>query len=177
MYLTAFTMRSYRIVLFTVLLGVSVCRFAAAQEASQELPSAEISDMNGKIVNTTGIAHPGSNLLILTWEAGSKGSLLCLDAIALLKDSIANATRTKVVMINFDPAQDRPNVQKTIKEHQWTFDNYLDPNQGFKNAAAISYLPVVLIVDQNNKIVYRKAAFYLGDEQLIMAELKKLSTQ
>jgi len=36
-------------------------------------------------------------------------------------------------------------------------------------------LPVVLLVDRNNKIVYRKAAFYLGDEQTVMSELKKLS--
>lgn len=168
-------MGSYRIVLLTLLLGVVSFRLAMAQEASQDLPAVEISDMNGKIVNTASIAHPGSNLLILTWESEAKPSLLCLDAIALLKDTIAKSTQTKVVMINFDPAQDVRKVQSTIKEHQWTFDNYLDPNQEFKRAATISFLPVVLIVDQNNKIVYRKAAFYLGDESLILQELKKLS--
>ena len=177
MYLTEFTMRSYRIVLFTLLLGITLLPSAFAQESSAELPSADISDMNGKIVNTAGIAHPGSNMLILTWKSDVKSSLLCLDAIALLKDTIANSTKTKVIMINFDTAGDAKNVEKTLKEHQWTFDNYLDPNEDFKRAAAISYLPVILIVDQNNKIVYRKAAFYLGDEQLVLQELKKLSTR
>lgn len=168
-------MRSYPIILFTLLLVVMTLPFAIAQEESADLPAAEISDMTGKIVNTASIAHPGSNMLILTWGSDSKSSLLCLDAIALLKDTIARTTKTKVIMINFDPAQDAKKVEKTISEHQWTFDSYVDPNGNFKRAAAISYLPVMLIVDQNNKIVYRKAAFYLGDEQLILSELKKLN--
>lgn len=161
--------------MLTLLLGIVSCSFAVGQETVQELPSAEISDMNGKIVNTDAIAHPGSNLLILTWKSDAKSSILCLDAMALLKDTIAKSTQTKVVMINFDPVQDVTKVEKMLKEHQWTFDNYLDPNDEFKRAAAISFLPVILLVDQNNRIVYRKAAFYLGDEQLILKELKRLS--
>lgn len=168
-------MRSYRITLFTLFLGIAVGSFAVAQEVSNELPSAEISDMNGKIVNTASIAHPGSNLLVLTWQSDAKNSILCLDAIASLKDTIAKSTQTKVIMINFDPVGDVTKVEKMLKEHQWTFDNYLDPNGDFKRAAAISYLPVIFIVDQNNRIIYRKAAFYLGDEQLILRELEKLS--
>lgn len=168
-------MRSYRTILFSFILGIGLLPSAIAQGELPELPSAEISDMSGKIVNTAGIAHPGANMLILTWKSDVKNSLLCLDAIALLKDSIAKTTQTKVIMINFDAAQDAHKVEKDLKEHQWTFDNYLDPNEDFKRAAAISYLPVILIVDQNNKIVYRKAAFYLGDEQVILQELKKIS--
>ncbi|GGM96337.1 hypothetical protein GCM10010967_32440 [Dyadobacter beijingensis] len=158
-----------------LLLGMVACSWAAGQEAPAELPSAEISDMNGKIVNTASIAHPGANLLILTWESESKGAVLALDAMTLLKDTIANKTKTKVIMINFDPAADAKKVEAMRKEHQWTFENYLDPNGEFKRAAAISYLPVILVVDQNNKIVYRKAAFYLGDEQVILQELQKLN--
>lgn len=167
-------MRPYRTILSTLLLGIALVPFANAQEVSAELPSAEISDMSGKIVNTASIAHPGSNMLILAWESGAENSILCLDAISLLKDSIEKSTNTKVVMINFDPVQDASKVEKMLKEHQWTFDNYLDPKGDFKKAAAVSFLPVSIIVDQNNKIVYRKAAFYLGDEQLILQELKKL---
>jgi hypothetical protein len=168
-------MRSYRMVLFTLFFGITLCSFAVGQEASPELPSAEISDMNGKIVNTEQIAHPGGNMLILTWQSDAKNSILCLDAMTLLKDTIAKSSQTKVVMINFDPVGDVTKVGNMLKEHQWPFDNYLDPNGDFKKAAAISYLPVIFIVDQNNRIVYRKAAFYLGDEQLILRELEKLN--
>ncbi|SEI54945.1 AhpC/TSA family protein [Dyadobacter sp. SG02] len=168
-------MRPHRTILFTLLLMITTFPFAFAQEESASLPSAEISDMSGKIVNTASIAHPGENLLILGWKSDSKSALLCLDAFTLIKNEIAASTKTKVIMINFDPAQNAKTVEKDIKEHQLTFDAYLDPNEDFSRAAAISYLPVMLIVDQNNKIVYRKAAFYLGDEQLILGELKKLN--
>lgn len=168
-------MRPHRIILFTLLLVVTALPLAFAQEDSAGLPAAEISDMSGKIVNTAAIAHPGSNMLILGWKSDSKSAILCLDAFALLKDEIAKSTKTKVIMINFDPVQDVSKVEKDLKEHQWTFDNYLDPNEDFKRAVAISYLPVMIIVDQNNKIVYRKAAFFLGDEQFVLSELKRLN--
>ncbi|SDE85361.1 AhpC/TSA family protein [Dyadobacter soli] len=168
-------MRSYRIALFSFIMGIGLLPSAFAQEAEAEFPSVEISDMNGKNINTTAITHPDSSLLILTWKSDVKNSLLCLDAISAMKDKIAQSTRTKVIMINFDSTQDVRNAQSTLKEHQWGFVNYLDPNEEFKKAAAIDYLPVVLVVNPQNKIAYRKAAFYLGDEQLVLEALKKIS--
>ncbi|WP_282039726.1 TlpA family protein disulfide reductase [Saccharicrinis aurantiacus] len=78
-----------------------------------------------------------------------------------------------VVGVNTDGPRSQSKVKPIIKSLNIHYPIILDMNNNLMNDLNVLSLPTLLIVDKNNKVIYRHEGFVKGDEKRIEEELEK----
>ncbi len=155
------------IVIMTVVLAFAI-------QASAQLPSVTLKDVNGKTVKTDTLSNNGKPLIISFFAAWCKPCNRELTAISEVYDEWREETGVKLVAVSIDQAQNANKVKPFVDNNGWEYDVILDSNSDFKRALGIQTIPYVLIIDGKGEIVYRHNGYTDGAEAELIEKVREL---
>ncbi|MCD8289137.1 MAG: TlpA family protein disulfide reductase [Prevotella sp.] len=157
-----------RILLFAIAV------FALCLNASAQLPSVSLKDINGKTVDTAQLSNDGRPFIISFFATWCKPCNRELSAIAEDYEDWQEETGVKLFAVSIDQAQNINKVKPLVDNHDWPYDVLLDPNSDFKRALGIQMIPYTLIVDGKGNIVYKHNGYTEGAEQEVLEKVREL---
>lgn len=137
--------------------------------------SADLKTLDGKTVNSSSFSNNGKPLILVFWISFHKNPTKELDAIAENYDTWQKETGVKLIAIAEDDARTSSKVIQKVNEKEWNYEFYLDPTQDFKRGMSVNNVPHTFIVNGTGEVVWEKIGYTERDEDLIYAELKKLT--
>lgn len=150
----------------------------AAQSGT--LPSAELRDLDGKIVPTSQIMQPGTATLLVFWKSSSGK---CCDNLETLQEAwqeTLKAQGVRLVAVCVDCNGSWSQVKPVVEGNGWEFDAYVDVNGDFTRAMSVSEAPCSLLYDQEQNLVCRYNSGCTGSQeyicQNILAHLSSTAT-
>ena len=144
---------------------------------AQQIPSIQLKDLNGKIVDTSTLRNDGKPFIISFFALWCKPCLRELEAIKDVYDDWQKETGVKLYAISIDDAQNSLRVAPEARAKGWEYDVLLDPNSDFKRALGVNLIPAVFVVDGNGKIVSSRTGYTNGAEESLIEEVRKLLKQ
>lgn len=159
--------------LASLLLALVLC-VAAFQKGQAQLPSVQVKDLNGKVIDTATLNNDGKPFVISFFATWCKPCLRELKAIAEVYPDWQEETGMKLYAVSIDQAQNAGKVKPLVNAQGWTYECLLDTNSDFFRALGIQQPPHVLIVDGEGKIVESHSGYTDGSEEEIIKKIRTL---
>lgn len=141
----------------------------------KKVPSVQLKDMNGKVVNTAEMGLKGPVVISFwaTWCAPCKREL---NTIHELYETWQEETGVTLVAVSIDDEKTKNQVAVYVNGKSWEYIVLMDTNGDFKRAMGVNNVPHTFLIDENGVIVYSHNNYAPGDEEALyqkILELKK----
>lgn len=147
-----------------------------AQEKTSDIPSVNLKTLEGKAFNTSGIKNNGKPIIIDFWATWCQPCVAELNSIAEVYNDWKEETGVKVIAISIDDARSSSLVAPFVNGKGWEYEVYLDVNGDFKRAMNVNNVPHTFILNGNGKIITQHNTYAPGDEEKILEELLKITS-
>lgn len=147
------------------------------QYASAQLPSVQLKDINGKVVDTSTLNNDGKPYVISFFATWCKPCLRELRAIHEYYPDWQEETGMKLIAISTDEAQNVHKVKPLVDSEGFEYEVLLDSNQDLQRALGIQMIPYVMIIDGNGNIVETRNGYTDGSESHIIEKIRELNLQ
>lgn len=132
-------------------------------------------DIEGQRVSSQDIlAHDGP-VLVVFWTVTCH---TMIDGLTEISDEFYEGwkanSKLKIVAVSVDGARNQSKVAPFVNGKDWEFDVYLDGNEDFMRAMNADHHPFLFLLSAEGTVVWKRASFMDGDEELIDTELNKL---
>ena len=159
-----------RFILFTVLFFVPF-----AMWAQKGLPSVEVKDIDGNVVNVQSILDDGVPVILSFWYTTCKP---CLQELGAINDAYVDWSEEaefKVVAVSTDDSRSSAKVKPMVGGRGWTdFTILLDENSDLKRAMNVQTQPTVFVLDRDGSVVYTHTGYTPGSEEELFDQILKL---
>lgn len=142
---------------------------------SNDMPSITLNKLGGGTIKANEINNNGKPILIYVWDVSCQPGIRGLDNIAKSFEQWQKETGVKVVAISVDDNRNYFRVSPLVASKGWPFEFYQDKNQDFKRAVGAQICPYMYVMDSNRNIVWRKAGYSPGDENIAYSVIKKVA--
>lgn len=163
----------------TLFLAVTIV-FAQAEsqlEAStKKVPSVELKDVNGKLINTGELENEGHPIVISFWATWCTPCKKELNTIHEEFVDWVDETGVRLIAVSIDDERTKSRVVPYVDSKGWEYDVLLDPNGEFKRAMGVNIVPHTFVIDGEGNIVYSHNAYVPGDEIKLYEVLVELSS-
>lgn len=151
---------------------------ATAQEEGQvkQLPKVQLKDMDGKAVNTGDMGFDGP-VVISFWATWCSPCKRELNTIHEEYTDWQEETGVTLVAVSIDDEKTKAQVPVYVNGKGWEYVVLMDPNGDFKRAMGVNNVPHTFLVDKEGNIVYSHNSYAPGDEEKLLAEIKKLKAE
>lgn len=152
------------------------CMSETKDTITSKLPSIYLKDINGKTVNVAEIYNNGKPILIIFWKTCCKSPVNMLDAISEVYEDWIIETGVILYAVSIDDSRSKNLIAPFVNSRGWEFEILFDPNSELKRAMNVVYTPHTFLLCGNEEIVWQKAMYIPGDEEIIykkIIELKK----
>lgn len=165
-----------KLVLAVVALGLFTFTFGQEKESNKDkkLPSVQLKDMNGKVVNTAELAADGP-VIISFWATWCSPCKRELNTIHDLYSDWQDEFGVTLVAVSIDDEKTKNSVPVYVNGRGWEYTVLMDPNSDFRRAMGVNNVPHTFLVTKEGVIVYSHNNYAPGDEELLYQELVKLS--
>jgi len=165
------------IFLIVILMGMHIfCKGQQQDTLMNKLPTFNLKDINGKMLNTSEITNNGNPVLICFWKTCCKPPVEMLTAINEVYEDWVDETGVVLYAISVDDARNSNLVAPFVNGKGWDYIVLLDPNSDFKRAMNVVLTPQTFLLNGDGEIVWQKAMYIPGDEEEIYKQIKKTST-
>lgn len=137
------------------------------------LPSTQLRDINGNVIDTSKLSNDGKPFIIDFWATWCKPCVRELKAIAEVYDDWVDETGVKIYAVSIDEAQNEQRVKPFVENKGWEYEVLLDPNGDFKRAMGVNDPPHVFVVDGEGNVVWNHQGYVDGCEYEILEAVKK----
>ena len=141
---------------------------------AQQIPSVQLKDLNGKMVNTSTLENDGKPFIICFFASWCAPCLRELEAIKEVYEDWQEETGVKLYAISIDDAQNSLKVGPDARAKGWQYEILLDSNDDFRRTLGGNLIPAVFIVDGDGKIAYSRTGYTAGAEEHLIEEVRKL---
>lgn len=162
-----------KIVLLCILV-LSVQKLSIAQNTDNKLPSLTLKNIQGKSINISEITNGNNPILICFWKTCCKSPGEYLDAVAEVYEDWVDETGVVLYAIAIDDTRSSSRVAPFANSHGWEFEVLLDPNSDLKRAMNVALTPHTFLLNGKGEIVWQKALYVNGDEDLIYEQIEKV---
>lgn len=161
---------------FTLLLSIAVVfsQEEDKKESNKKIPSVQLSDMDGKAINTAEIENEGRPIIINFWATWCSPCKRELNAINEDYADWIEETGVKLIAVSVDDERTKNRVKPYVDASGWEYEIWMDPNGDFKRAMGVNNVPHTFLVDGNGNIVYTHNNYAPGDEHELYEQVKKL---
>lgn len=140
-----------------------------------QIPSVQIKNLQGNVVNATTFANGGKPMLVVFWAAWAAPSKKELDTIQENLASWVQETGVKVVACAIDDQRTSSKVATTVEAKGWDVETYLDENQDLKRAVNVDSVPHTFLINGAGVIVWEQVSYNPGDETKLSEKLGKVA--
>lgn len=156
----------------TLLLAAALLTGACA---SAQLPTVQVKDLNGKIVDTSTLGNDGKPFIIDFWATWCKPCVRELNAINEEFADWVDETGVKLYAVSVDDAQNSFKVKAFTDKKGWDYEILLDPNSDFLHAMGGSNVPYTVLVDGDGNIIEAHSGYTEGSEAHLIEIIRKHS--
>lgn len=158
------------------ILGLSILFFSAfTTDVSKQVPSVQLTDMDGNKINTAEISNDGKPVIISFWATWCTPCKKELNTIAEVYDDWIDETGVKLVAVSVDNERSKSKVKPYVNGVGWDYDVLLDPNGDFQRAMGVNNVPHTFLINGEGNIVWSHNNYAPGDEEELYEELLKLT--
>ncbi len=131
----------------TKLFSVIAALFIACT-ASAQLPSVELKNLEGKVVNVSQLSNDGKPFVISFFADWCHPCKRELRAIHEVYADWQDETGMKLIAVSEDEAHNINKVKPTVESEGWEYDVLLDPNGDFMRAMGVQAIPHIFVLDE-----------------------------
>lgn len=147
---------------------------AAIMSAQSELPSVNITTLEGQTINTNQLAKDKKITIISLWATWCVPCLKELDAINEVYPDWQEEADVELIAISVDDSRTINRVRPMVNGKDWEYEIFLDTNNDLKRALGASTVPLTLLI-KDNKIVHRHSGYTPGAEFELFDKILELS--
>lgn len=151
-----------------------VALIMVAMSAAAQLPSVQLKDLDGKVVDTATLSNDGNPFVISFFATWCKPCLRELQAINDFYPDWQDETGMKLIAISIDEGQNANRVKPLVEGKGFEYEVLLDTNQELKRALGIQDIPYLIIVDGDGNIAETRNGYTEGSEQHIIEKIREL---
>ena len=140
----------------------------------QSLPSVNVKTLDGKIVNIQEFVKTGHITIMFFWETTCRPSGKGLDNILDIYEDWQKKFNCDLLAISIDDSRNNSKIKPFVNGKGWPYTILTDENMDLARALNIANCPYILIIDQQNNIVYRHYGYVEGLELELEEEMKRL---
>lgn len=144
---------------------------------SAQLPSVQVKDLSGKMVDTSTLSNEGKPMIIDFWSTTCKPCVRELKAIHELYPDWVEETGVKLIAVSTDDAQNSLKVKSFVDKQGWEYEILLDPNSDFARAMGASNVPHTVVLDGTGKVVESHSGYNEGSEDHLYELILRLSSK
>ena len=152
----------------------SIILLFTAITAFSQLPSVQLKDLDGKVVDTATLSNDGNPFGISFFATWCKPCLRELQAINDLYPDWQDETGMKLIAISIDEGQNVGRVKPLVESKGFEYEVLLDSNQELKRALGIQDIPYLIILDGDGNIVETRNGYTEGSENHIIEKIRQL---
>lgn len=147
-----------------------------SQNDGKKVPSVQLTDLNGKPVNTANLSEKGPIVISFwaTWCAPCKREL---NTIHEVYEEWQKETGVTIVAVSIDDEKTKAQVPLYVNGKGWEYVVLLDPNWDFKRDMGVGNVPHTFLIDAEGNIVYSHTGYSEGDEEKLLEEIRKLKNK
>jgi len=157
----------------TKLFSVIAALFIACA-ASAQLPSVELKNLEGKVVNVSQLSNDGKPFVISFFADWCHPCKRELRAIHEVYADWQDETGMKLIAVSEDEAHNISKVKPTVESEGWEYDVLLDPNGDFMRAMGVQAIPHIFVLDGKGNIVYSHSGYTEGSEQAVIDKIREI---
>ena len=157
----------------TKLFSVIAALFIACT-ASAQLPSVELKNLEGKVVNVSQLSNDGKPFVISFFADWCHPCKRELRAIHEVYADWQDETGMKLIAVSEDEAHNINKVKPTVESEGWEYDVLLDPNGDFMRAMGVPAIPHIFVLDGKGNIVYSHSGYTEGSEQAVIDKIREI---
>lgn len=150
-----------------------IALLALISVASNALPSVQLKDINGNVVNTAELLNDGKPFIISFFATWCKPCMRELEAINDNYIDWQEETGLKMILVSIDEGQNVAKVKPLVDSKGWDFQVLLDPNGDFKRAMNVQMVPSLFILDGEGNVIEAHTGYTDGSEENIIEILRK----
>lgn len=142
--------------------------------AFAQLPSVQLKDLDGNIVDTSTLSNDGNPFVISFFATWCKPCIRELKAINDYYPDWQEETGMKLIAVSIDEAQNVSRVKPLVEGQGFEYEVLLDTNSDFKRSLGIKDVPYLIIVDGNGNIAETRNGYTEGSEGHIIEKIRQL---
>lgn len=158
----------------TILLALIAVIALATLQTRAAVPSAMLSDLDGKTVDTATLGNEGHPVVLSFFATWCKPCMRELKAISGQYEDWEDETGVEFIAVSIDDAQDADKVRSLVLSNDWPFRVLLDPNEDLRRALGAQLVPYTFIVDGKGNVVYSHAGYNDGDEAHLIDQIREI---
>jgi len=159
----------------TILLVFAMTFSVVLVNAQALLPSVDLQDLEGSIVNTSDWENNGNPIVISFWATWCKPCVTELSAIHEEYIDWQDETGVKVIAVSIDDTRNSMRVSPFVNGRNWEYEVYLDPNADFKRAMNVGNIPHTFLLNGKGEVVWQHSGYAPGDEEDLFDNIVRLS--
>ncbi len=137
-----------------------------------QIPDFKLKNLKNRTVSFSEIK--GEKLTVIDfWATWCKPCVRSIPKLVAVYEKYKNQG-VQFIGINVDGTRNLPKVRPYVRALKITYPVLLDINDQLRNDLRIVSIPYILVVDQNNNIVFTHIGYRPGDEKVLEEEIKKL---
>ena len=149
--------------------------FVTSFSQNRTLPSVEVKDLKGSLINIQDVKNDGNPIVISFWATWCKPCKNELNTIAEVYKEWQDSTNIKIVAVSIDDSRSTLLVKPYVTTSGWDYDVYLDPNRELSRSLGVSTVPHLFLLDENGNIVWEHVGYIEGDEEELLEQIKKVA--
>lgn len=143
--------------------------------AQKGLPSVEVKDIDGNVINVQSILEEDVPVILSFWYTTCKPCLQELGAVNDAYPDWIEEAEFKVVAVSTDDSRSSAKVKPMVNGRGWSdFTILLDENGDLKRAMNVQTQPTVFVLDRNGNVVYTHTGYTPGSEEELFDQILKL---
>jgi len=147
-----------------ILIVVFSLFFLSAGVPEKKFPSAELKDLNGKIIKTDDFITKHKITVVSFWATWCVPCQRELDIYGEMYDEWKEKYNMEIIAITIDNARQLAKVKPLIAQKQWQFTVLSDVNQDLMKALNFTFVPQTFVLNNEGNIVFDHSGFKPGDE-------------
>ena len=133
--------------------------------AYSQLPSVEVKNLDGKLVNTSSFDNNDNPIIISFWATWCKPCKQELENIHEVYEEWQEETNVKLIAISIDDSRNTSKIKPMVNAKGWEYEIYQDSNREFATQMGVNPIPHTFLLDGDKKVVWEHVTYSDGDEE------------
>jgi len=157
-----------KLLLYSALLAVGFLAEA------QPLPQIEVQTLGGAKVPIASLHQTGKPTIVSFWATWCKPCINELNSLAERYEELQEELGVTLVAVSIDDSRTSPKVGPFVAGQGWDYTVVLDPNSDLRRAMGVNNVPHTFLLNGAGEIVWQVNKYVPGEEEVLIAEIRKL---